>query len=1031
MKLNKTKIKKMLGIAGITVGTVFIGMNILARKKKDSSIYENEPDQKNPLEGKKVIFIVDENDKENADGVRGHLEAIGLSEHHPGIYEKYIKRTLDVVLSFGGLVVLSPLYAAISLAIIIDDPGPVLFTQKRMGEEKKYFKLHKFRSMKMSTPHDVPTHMLENPERYITKVGKFLRAHSLDELPQIWDIFIGNMSVIGPRPGLWNQDILTAERDKYNANDVKPGLTGWAQINGRDEIEISEKAKLDGEYVSKMGLRMDIKCFLGSVGVFAHDDSVVEGGTGELSKSGRHYTDGKTVEELIGQIGFNEAVNVNRNVKKKILITGAGSYIGESFCAYAKEYYKDNFEIETLDMLDSNWRDKDFSSFDIVYHVAGIAHADVGNVDEATKEKYYAVNTDLTVEVCQKAKADKVKEFIFMSSMIVYGDSAPYGSKKVVDADTVPTPANFYGDSKLQADVAVRELADENFKVVVLRPPMIYGKGSKGNYPILAKLAKKLPIFPNVDNERSMLHIDNLCEFLCQIMLVDNFEEKAVVLIPQNAEWTKTADMVEQIAEVSGKKIRKTRTLAPAVKIGGKMPGKIGGLVNKAFGNSCYAHDLSNYVGINYQKRSLNESIICTEGDKNTESSEEDSHTSKTADKKHILVISQYFYPETFRINDMCQEWVKRGYKVTVITGIPNYPMGKFFDGYGYTKKRKEVWNGVNIIRIPLIPRGSSAVGMVANYLSFTASGFVKNFFTTIKADYVFTFEVSPMTQALIGCWYAKKHHVPHYLYVQDLWPENVVTVTGISSPVVIKPINKMVDYIYKNTDEIFATSPSFVEAICNRKRKVPHCKVHYWPQYAEDFYKPMEKTSVEEIPEDDSFKVIFTGNVGTAQGLQILPQTAEILREENVKFVIVGDGRYLDEFEQEIQKRNVQDKFIMIARQPAERIPELLAACDAAFLSFQNDELWTKTIPAKLQSYMACGMPIIASAEGETERIITEAECGVCSAIGDVDKLSENIIIMTKDDLNKMRHNSRKYFERNFEKQKLMDQIEQYFNRQ
>lgn len=187
-----------------------------------------------------------------------------------------------------------------------------------------------------------------------------------------------------------------------------------------------------------------------------------------------------------------------------------------------------------------------------------------------------------------------------------------------------------------------------------------------------------------------------------------------------------------------------------------------------------------------------------------------------------------------------------------------------------------------------------------------------------------------------------------------------------------------MVDYIYKNTDEIFATSPSFVEAICNRKRKVPHYKVHYWPQYAEEFYKPMEKTGVEEIPEDDSFKVIFTGNIGTAQGLQILPQTAEILREENVKFVIVGDGRYLDEFEQEIQKRNVENKFIMVARQPAERIPELLAACDAAFLSFQNDELWTKTIPAKLQSYMACGMPIIASAEGETERIIKEAECGV-----------------------------------------------------
>ena len=258
MKLKKKQIKKLLGIVGITVGTVFIGMNILAGKKKGNSVYENEPEEKNPLEGKKVIFIADENDKENADGVRGHLEAIGLSEHHPGIYEKYIKRTLDLVLSFGGLVVLSPLYTAISLAIVIDDPGPVLFIQKRMGENKKYFKLHKFRSMKMSTPHDVPTHMLENPEQYITKVGKFLRAHSLDELPQIWDIFIGNMSIIGPRPGLWNQDVLTAERDKYGANDVKPGLTGWAQINGRDELEIPEKAKLDGYYVQNMGFKMDV-----------------------------------------------------------------------------------------------------------------------------------------------------------------------------------------------------------------------------------------------------------------------------------------------------------------------------------------------------------------------------------------------------------------------------------------------------------------------------------------------------------------------------------------------------------------------------------------------------------------------------------------------------------------------------------------------------------------------------------------------------------------------------------------------------
>lgn len=282
MKINW---KKIVGICVATFGSAFVITSVVAKNKKKHSIYENESEEKNPLEGKKVVFVPNEEEKMNADGVRGHLEAIGQSDYSPSFYERKVKRALDVVLSFGGLVVLSPVFAAVAIAIYIEDPGPILFTQKRVGKNKQYFKLHKFRSMKMCTPHDVPTHMLDNPEQYITKVGKFIREHSLDELPQIWDIFIGNMSVIGPRPGLWNQDILIAERDKYNANDVKPGLTGWAQINGRDELEIPVKAKLDGEYVKKMGLWMDVKCFFGSVGVFAHDDSVVEGGTGEIRKT--------------------------------------------------------------------------------------------------------------------------------------------------------------------------------------------------------------------------------------------------------------------------------------------------------------------------------------------------------------------------------------------------------------------------------------------------------------------------------------------------------------------------------------------------------------------------------------------------------------------------------------------------------------------------------------------------------------------------------------------------------------------------
>ncbi len=267
--------------------TISTSMTLTAIVKKPSSIYASNPDEKNPMEGKKVKFIQNEKEKENADGVRGHLEAIGVTDHKAGFYEKVIKRCIDIVLSFFGLIILSPVFFFLSLWIVIDDPGPILFTQKRIGRDKQYFKLHKFRSMKMSTPHNVPTHMLENPEQYITKAGKFIRAHSLDELPQIWDIFIGNMSVIGPRPGLWNQDLLTAERDKYGANDIKPGLTGWAQINGRDELEIPVKAKYDGEYAKNIGLKMDLKCFLGSVGVFAKDDSVVEGGTGEIHKKER------------------------------------------------------------------------------------------------------------------------------------------------------------------------------------------------------------------------------------------------------------------------------------------------------------------------------------------------------------------------------------------------------------------------------------------------------------------------------------------------------------------------------------------------------------------------------------------------------------------------------------------------------------------------------------------------------------------------------------------------------------------------
>lgn len=200
------------------------------------------------------------------------------------MYRTFFKRLLDIILSGCAIVILSPLLLVIAIAIKIDDPGPVLFRQKRVGIHKTHFFIMKFRTMKMDTPKDTPTHLLENPEQYITKVGKFLRKSSLDELPQIFQIFTGKMSIIGPRPALWNQFDLIAERDKYGANDVRPGLTGWAQINGRDELPIEVKARFDGEYVEKLSFLFDCKCFFGTIGAVLKHDGVVEGGTGQLEK---------------------------------------------------------------------------------------------------------------------------------------------------------------------------------------------------------------------------------------------------------------------------------------------------------------------------------------------------------------------------------------------------------------------------------------------------------------------------------------------------------------------------------------------------------------------------------------------------------------------------------------------------------------------------------------------------------------------------------------------------------------------------
>lgn len=288
---------------------------------------------------------------------------------------------------------------------------------------------------------------------------------------------------------------------------------------------------------------------------------------------------------------------------KTILITGAGSFVGTTVQRHL-ETLQDKYSVTAIGTKKGEWKELDFSQFDVVYHVAGLAHSDVGKVSEEIKRKYYAVNTDLAIDVAKKAKSEGVKQFIFMSSAIVYGDSAPIGVEKMIGRNTPYSPANFYGDSKVQAEKGLLPLADEAFKVVILRCPMIYGKQGKGNFPILENMAQKMPLFPKIENKRSMLYVGNLAEFVR--LMIEN--EENGIFWPCNREWSNTSELVKMIAECHGKKVR----LIPGFGWALKGMSHLTGYVNKAFGNLAYESGLGDYK-TEYRLYSLVDSIKETE----------------------------------------------------------------------------------------------------------------------------------------------------------------------------------------------------------------------------------------------------------------------------------------------------------------------------------------------------------------------------------------------------------------------------------
>lgn len=388
-----------------------------------------------------------------------------------------------------------------------------------------------------------------------------------------------------------------------------------------------------------------------------------------------------------------------------------------------------------------------------------------------------------------------------------------------------------------------------------------------------------------------------------------------------------------------------------------------------------------------------------------------------------ILVVSQYFYPENFRVNTLCRELVSRGHGVTVLTGYPQYPAGEIYEGYGFDIPYEHNWYGVNIQRVKTYPRGHNALGLLRNCVSYvmSANKWVKG--CSEKFDAIYVFEVSPVTVGLPAVEYKKKFGTPVYFNLQDLWPENVHEVLGIRFPPLTFAINKIVDRIYRGSDKILCASKGFVQNL--KKRGVPEEKLIFWPQFClEPDLNNMQRPNTYS---EDAFNIVFAGNIGDAQGLELVIEAAKELKGCGIRWYLVGDGRARKRLEAMACEYDVREDVRFVGR-----VSEAEANCyvhfaDCAYLSFQNNALFNMTLPAKLQTYLACGAPILAAAGGESAQIIKEAECGI-AVPPEKDKLVAAAKAMAgkpQQERRRMSLAARAYFEKHFKISHLVDQLE------
>lgn len=397
----------------------------------------------------------------------------------------------------------------------------------------------------------------------------------------------------------------------------------------------------------------------------------------------------------------------------------------------------------------------------------------------------------------------------------------------------------------------------------------------------------------------------------------------------------------------------------------------------------------------------------------------------------NILIITQYFWPEAFRINDLAEGLVERGHEITVLTGKPNYPEGRFYPGYRFLNKTRESYGTIDIIRSPLLPRGkNSKIKLALNYLSFAFFASFVGVFKCKKPDIIFVFEPSPITVGIPAIFYKKIKKVPIVFWVQDLWPESVVGVEAIRSKRILRWLEKLVHYIYKHCDRILTTSKAFFTSI--RRFDVSDDKLRYFPQTAESLYKPVDPDNIpEEKLMPKGFRILFSGNIGIAQNIECILRAAELLKEhKEIKWIFLGDGSKRVWLQEQIKQRDLNDTVFWLGQFPAEAMPRFFACSDALLVTLKKDPVYSMTIPGKVQSYLACAKPIIAALDGEGREVIEEAKAGLTTHSGDPESLAKTALEMyrlNETERKLMGLNGLDYFNQHFQRDVLLQNLENW----